>query len=167
MKSYFLSFCVWLISLGIMSSGFNSAVANGRIFFFFWNWIISLCDLSIYLSLPIYILSHVRLCNSTDSSPPGSSLHGIFQARTLKWVAISYSYICMCVYQWVPDCFPISTIVNNVEENVGVQVSLLVMILSSLDIYPEARLLNHRVDLCWSFWRNYMFSTALAASINR
>ena len=54
----------------------------------------------------------------------------------------------MCVYQWVPDCFPILTIVNNVEENVGVQVSLLVMILSSLDIYPEARLLNHRVDLC-------------------
>ena len=35
MKSYFLSFCVWLISLGIMSSGFINAVANGRIFFFF------------------------------------------------------------------------------------------------------------------------------------
>ena len=26
-----------------------------------------------------------------DSSPPGSSVHGIFQARTLEWVAISYS----------------------------------------------------------------------------
>ena len=26
-----------------------------------------------------------------DWSPPGSSAHGIFQARTLEWVAISYS----------------------------------------------------------------------------
>ena len=26
-----------------------------------------------------------------DCSPPGSSAHGIFQARTLEWVAISFS----------------------------------------------------------------------------
>ena len=26
-----------------------------------------------------------------DSSPPGSSIHGILQARTLEWVAISFS----------------------------------------------------------------------------
>jgi len=26
-----------------------------------------------------------------DGSPPGSSVHGIFQARILEWVAISYS----------------------------------------------------------------------------
>ena len=26
-----------------------------------------------------------------DSSPPGSSIHGIFQARILEWVAISFS----------------------------------------------------------------------------
>ena len=31
------------------------------------------------------------LCNSIDSSPPGTSVHGIFQARTLEWVAISFS----------------------------------------------------------------------------
>ena len=31
------------------------------------------------------------LCDPTDSSPPGSSVHGILQARTLEWVAISYS----------------------------------------------------------------------------
>ena len=29
------------------------------------------------------------LCDPTDCSPPGSSVHGIFQARTLEWVAIS------------------------------------------------------------------------------
>jgi len=26
-----------------------------------------------------------------DCSPPGFSIHGIFQARTLEWVAISFS----------------------------------------------------------------------------
>ena len=26
-----------------------------------------------------------------DCSPPGSSLHGIFKARILEWVAISFS----------------------------------------------------------------------------
>ena len=30
------------------------------------------------------------LCNSLDCSPPGSSVHGISQARVLEWVAISF-----------------------------------------------------------------------------
>ena len=30
------------------------------------------------------------LCDPVDSSPPDSSVHGIFQARILEWVAISY-----------------------------------------------------------------------------
>ena len=31
------------------------------------------------------------LCNPIDSSPPGSSVPGILQARILEWVAISFS----------------------------------------------------------------------------
>ena len=31
------------------------------------------------------------LCNPIDGSPPGSPIPGILQARTLKWVAISFS----------------------------------------------------------------------------
>ena len=31
------------------------------------------------------------LCNPTDRSPPGSTVPGILQARTLEWVAISFS----------------------------------------------------------------------------
>ena len=30
------------------------------------------------------------LCNPMDCSLPGSSLHGILQARVLEWVSISY-----------------------------------------------------------------------------
>ena len=31
------------------------------------------------------------LCNPIDDSPPGSAIPGILQARTLEWVAISFS----------------------------------------------------------------------------
>ena len=35
--------------------------------------------------------SYPTLCNPIDSSPPGSPVLGILQARTLEWVAISFS----------------------------------------------------------------------------
>ena len=35
--------------------------------------------------------SCLTLCDPVDCSPPGSSVHGILQARILKWVAISSS----------------------------------------------------------------------------
>ena len=31
------------------------------------------------------------LCDPIDGSPPGSAVPGILQARTLEWVAISFS----------------------------------------------------------------------------
>ena len=35
--------------------------------------------------------SCLTLCDPRDGSPPGSSVPGILQARTLEWVAISFS----------------------------------------------------------------------------
>ena len=35
--------------------------------------------------------SCLTLCDPIDGSPPGSSVPGILQARTLEWVAISFS----------------------------------------------------------------------------
>ena len=37
--------------------------------------------------------SRVQLCDPIDGSPPGSSIHGIFQARVLEWAAIVFSKI--------------------------------------------------------------------------
>ena len=42
----------------------------------------------------LLLLSHfsrVWLCDPIDGSPPGSPVPGILQARTLEWVAISFS----------------------------------------------------------------------------
>ena len=33
----------------------------------------------------------LTLCDPMECSPPGSSVHGILQARILEWVAISFS----------------------------------------------------------------------------
>ena len=33
----------------------------------------------------------LTLCDPIDGSPPGSPVPGILQARTLEWVAISFS----------------------------------------------------------------------------
>ena len=44
------------------------------------------------ISLSLFSLSVVSdSCNPMDFSPPGSSVHGILQARILEWVAISFS----------------------------------------------------------------------------
>ena len=32
-------------------------------------------------------------CNPMDCSPPGSSVHGILQARILEWVAVPFSRV--------------------------------------------------------------------------
>ena len=44
-----------------------------------------------FLWCGVYAQSCLTLCDAMDYSLPGSSVHGIFQARILKRVAISYS----------------------------------------------------------------------------
>ena len=41
--------------------------------------------------LLLLLLSCPTLCDPIDGSPPGSAVPGILQARTLEWVAISFS----------------------------------------------------------------------------
>ena len=44
-------------------------------------------------SVSAYMHAHScsTLCDPMNRSPPGSSVHGILQARVLEWVAISSS----------------------------------------------------------------------------
>ena len=55
-------------------------------------------DASMFLSLSAAaaaaaesLQSCPTLCDPVDGSPPGSPVPGILQARTLEWVAISFS----------------------------------------------------------------------------
>ena len=54
------------------------------------------------------------LCDPVDWSPPGSSVHGISQARKLKWAAISFSRgssrrgIKLASLAWQADSLPLS-----------------------------------------------------------
>ena len=75
--------------------------------------------------------SCVSLCDPVDCSPPGSSVHGILQARTLEWVAISFSkgssqpghrtwvscianhLILCCPSLLLPSTFPSITVFSN------------------------------------------------------
>ena len=41
--------------------------------------------------LLVHAQSFLTLYSPTDGRPPSSSVHGIFQARTLEWGATSYS----------------------------------------------------------------------------
>ena len=48
------------------------------------------------LCMCVYVLvawSCLTLCDPMDCSPTGSSVHGILQARILKWVASSFSRV--------------------------------------------------------------------------
>ena len=68
----------------------------------FYCWVI-ICCMKVYLSyhslsIHIWIVSAAKslrscltLCDPMDSSPPGSPIPGILQARTLECVAISFS----------------------------------------------------------------------------
>ena len=45
---------------------------------------------SVYVHTCSVFQSCPTLCDLMDCSPPGSSVHGIFQARKLEWIAISF-----------------------------------------------------------------------------
>ena len=52
------------------------------------NWFKSLL---VFAAAAKSLQSCPTLCDPIDSSPPGSPIPGILQARTLQWVAISFS----------------------------------------------------------------------------
>ena len=58
-----------------------------------WKWIaISMYNfLCLFLDICLYVCAYLcpTLCDPLYCSLPGSSLHGIFQARILEWIAIS------------------------------------------------------------------------------
>ena len=61
-------------------------------------------------------LSRIQLLKPVDCSPPGSSVHGILQARIVEWGAISLSRgsssqgsnpCLLCLLNWQADSLPL------------------------------------------------------------
>ena len=63
-------------------------------------YLFSSCNVLLLLLLLLLLsrFSHIRLCDPIDGSLPGSSVHGIFQARTLEWGAIAFSTCNVNIY---------------------------------------------------------------------
>ena len=56
------------------------------------TWKLPVCkDLNLDTAAAKSLQSCLTLCDPIDGSPPGSAVPGILQARTLEWVAISFS----------------------------------------------------------------------------
>ena len=88
--------CLFLISVNV----FFSFV---RFFFIFsdslleFSWCLPIFSSSAAANAAKSLQSCLTLCDPIDGSPPGSPIPGILQARTLEWVAISFSQVALVV----------------------------------------------------------------------
>ena len=62
-----------------------------RVQYFILFYFFSSTTLLLPTHLPPPLWTHAQSYNPMDCIPPGSSVHGLFQARILEWVAISFS----------------------------------------------------------------------------
>ena len=75
-----------------VSKAFNGRDNNSQfVFVFFTSWIYLFILNLFILSESEVAQSCPALCNPMDYSLSGSSVHGIFRAKVLEWVAISFS----------------------------------------------------------------------------
>ena len=71
-----------------MSTEMNSQRNNSKDYRYYWGF---LGDAAAAAAAAKSLQSCPTLCDFIDGSPPGSPIPGILQARTLEWVAISFS----------------------------------------------------------------------------
>ena len=94
------------------------------------------------------------LCDPVDCSLPGSSLHGILQARVLEWVAISFSR----GSSWPRDRTPVSHIAGR-----------------HFNLWATREAPSHCLGICktkfqkmefkkWSEWKNHWIKTRTSYS---
>ena len=94
--------------------------------------------------------SYLTLCDPVDCSPPGSSLHGISQARILQWVAFLLQGIAptqglnQCLVHWKTDSLPLNRLGNPV-----LPIIKYLLVISTQSIQPRGNIetLSHS-SLC-------------------
>ena len=129
------------------------------------------------------VQSYPTLCDPMDCSLPGSSVHGIFQARVLEWVAISFSRgsaqprvqtqvshttgrrFTIWATREAPrfPCFDVWAIVNSATLNIELQVSFQIRVLSGY--MSKVGLLYHMATLFLVFWGTFVLCFIVAAPV--
>ena len=89
LEQFLLTFWCIIIQFFFFFFSFNQAVT-------YWEstWLNNIATFVNYMTQCVYVCVCSVMSNSLDSmdyNPPGSSVHGILQARILEWVAISSS----------------------------------------------------------------------------
>ena len=88
------------------------------------------------------------LCDPVDCSPPGSSAHGILQARILEWVAISFSR----GSSWPRDQTQVSCIAGRHFNLWATREAPRQMLFSVLQLFTSVwmkKCYTLKMDLCW------------------
>ena len=87
----FLSWCPSLVNTYVHQK-IRHALFTAVVFIGAPNWKLLKCQTTqTTVRVKWQSLCRVRLCNSMNCSWPGSSVHGILQARILEWVALPFS----------------------------------------------------------------------------
>ena len=108
----------WYMNWGFYFNNINVNRKDNDLFWLVVSWLL----LRIKLTLKKFLIllecvcacivsqSRLTLCDPMDCSPPGSSVHGILQARKLEWVAIS----CSRASSWPRDqnCVSVFTVLT-------------------------------------------------------
>ena len=92
--------------------------------------------------------SCLTLSDPTDCSLPGSSVHGIFQARVLEWGAIAFSAKSVNTQLMFLLGFPGGSVVKNLPANAGDTGSI-----PGLERSPEDKIATHFSILAWKIPR--------------
>ena len=103
-----------------------------------------------------------------DCSPPGSSVHGIFQARILEWVAISSSNICTHTHiYYIHNCLYWNYLTQDIYLE-RIQPILLSVHPERIYIYDTFVYGMLKTQLRYSFiWRCFLLAAGLGMLLQR
>ena len=94
MENYWIDYKLLLPIIQCDSGQLKATVVKGNpLFKFIFNWeiIAPQCGVGYVCVCVLVAQSCPTLCDPMDCSPPGSSIHRIFQTNILGWIAIHFS----------------------------------------------------------------------------
>ena len=111
------------------------------------------------MSVCLVTQSCLTLCNPTNCSPPGSSVHGILQAIILEWVVTSFSWGSSRPRDWtwvscIAGRFFIS-LVTREAPHIYVYMNIYIYIYIYMNREIEVHTLVFPLQKTWNKWQHY------------